>query len=521
MKLKKLWVSKYKNLEDITFTFNNRLTTLLVGLNGFGKSNLLEAITIILRELDLAEREVNLTEEPDKFFFEFELEYSCKGNDVHIIAKNKSLVIKTRESGNENSYYEIPFSTYRKNKDKSFFPDFVIGYYSGENRRVREFFKTHTDKRISTLKSQRKNESVLGKLFFTEQNFGELIFFTLWVFKETPKYGQKIKELLREFIKIEFESTVQLNICNPSFYKNFPKQNAENLFSNIQDEVKNPFWGITGDVDKLLQILYNNNLDKSMPISFIDDSTDTDPSKDINEFVQFPDLNFTALVKDIEDVFDTPVKLFDVLQAADSLGIIHKINAKIVKSGAVINHDFIDLSEGEQQLLTTIGLLLIIGEFDSLLLYDEPDTHLNPQWQREYSRLIHKFILNDRNSQILVATHSPLIVQSAEKANLLLFKAGEKGIVVDDDTHRIHNWRIDQVLQSEYFGLTSSRPPSLDDFMIKRQKILSKSTVTEEDIEALKRLDDSVGDLPTGETINDLKTMQLLTQLASKLSSND
>jgi energy-coupling factor transporter ATP-binding protein EcfA2 len=521
MKLKKLWVSKYKNLEDITFTFNDRLTTLLVGLNGFGKSNLLEAITIILRELDLAEKEVSLTEDPDELFFDFELEYSCKGNDVHIIAKNKSLVIKTRKSRSENPYAEIPFTVFRRNKDQSFFPDFVIGYYSGENRRVREFFKTHTDKRISILKSQRKNESVLGKLFFTEQNFGELIFFTLWVFKETPKYREKINELLQEFVKIEFESTVQLDICNPSFYRNFPKQNADNLFSNIQDEVKNPFWGITGDVDRLLHILYNNNLEKSMPISFIDESDETDPSKDINEFVQFPDLNFKALVKDFVGVFDTPVKFFDVLQAADSIGIIHKINARIVKRGAVINHDFRELSEGEQQLLTTIGLLLITGEFDSLLIYDEPDTHLNPQWQREYSRLIHRFILNDENSQILVATHSPLIVQSAEKANLLLFKAGEKGIVVDEDTHRIHNWRIDQVLQSEYFGLTSSRPPSLDYFMIKRQEIISKSKVTEEDIEALKRLDDSEGDLPTGETINDLKTMQLLTKLASKLSGND
>ena len=69
MKIKSLWISKHKNLENITFTFNNRLTSLLVGLNGVGKSNLLEAISIIFRELDLAEKEENLTTNTSSFFF--------------------------------------------------------------------------------------------------------------------------------------------------------------------------------------------------------------------------------------------------------------------------------------------------------------------------------------------------------------------------------------------------------------------------------------------------------------------
>src|SRR5665648_64288 len=420
MRLRELWISKYKNIEDITIKFTDKLTTLLVGLNGYGKSNLLEAIVIIFRELDLAEREKDLTSDTSPLFFDFTIEYTSKGNDVNIVAKNSEILIKTRTTGEDSNYKEISFSIFKKLKDESFFPDFLIGYYSGENKRVQDLFKVHFDKRISNLKNLKKNDSVLGKLFFTEQNYGELIFFTLWVFKDTQKYGEKIKELFQEFIGIDFSSTVQIDICNPDFYKNHADQNAEDLFSNIQSRVKDPFWGITGDVDKLLQTLYNNNLETSTPISFIDE--DFDPSKIINEFVQFQHLNFKTLINDIKDDFDTPVKFFDILQAADSIKIIHKINTTIIKRGVAVTHDFRELSEGEQQLLTTIGLLLIIGEFDALFLYDEPDTHLNPQWQREYARLIHRFNLNEKNSQIIVSTHSPLIVQASETADLFLFR---------------------------------------------------------------------------------------------------
>lgn len=515
MRINELWISKYKNLEDITFKFNNKLTTLLVGLNGYGKSNLLEAIVIIFRELDLAEREKDLTTETSSLFFDFTIEYNSKGNDVSIAAKNSELIIKTRRTGEDSNYKEISFSIFKRQKDESFFPDYLIGYYSGENKRVQDLFKVHVGKRISNLKNQKKNESVLGKLFFTEQNFGELIFFTLWIFKDTPKYGDKIKELLQEFIGIDFSSTVQIDICNPDFYKNYPEQNAEDLFSNIQSGVKNPFWGVTGDVDKLLQTLYNNNLETSTPISFIDE--DIDSSKIINEFVQFQHLNFKTLLNDIKDDFNTPVKFFDVLQAADSIGIIYKINTTIIKRGAAITHDFRELSEGEQQLLTTIGLLLIIGEFDALFLYDEPDTHLNPQWQREYARLINKFTFQNENSQIVVTTHSPLIVQSAEEADLFLFKSKDDKILVDYNVHRIHNWRIDQVLQSEYFGMVSSRPPSLDNYMKIREKILYKNSTEELEEEELEKFENDFGVLPTGETLTDLKALKLIHSIVGDL----
>ena len=508
MKIKELWISKNKNLEDITFRFNNKLTTLLVGLNGFGKSNLLESIVTIFRELDLAKNDEDLTTKTSKYFFDFRIEYSCKSNLINICAENSKLKIKVKPLDKDSEFEEITFSSFKKDKYNKYFPDFIIGYYSGENKRVKTLFQDHSNKRVDNLKKSKNSESVLGRMFFTEQNFGELIFFTLWVFKNTEKFGKRIKKLLQEFVDIDFSSTVQIDFCNPDFYKNYPNQNAEDLYANIQAEKENPFWGITGDVNKLLQILYNNHLEKSMPISFIDETHDE--SKNLNEFVQFPDLNFDSLINDLEDDFSSPVKFFDILQAADSIGIIHKIDTTIAKKGAAISHSFMELSEGEQQLLTTIGLLLLAGEFDTLFMFDEPDTHLNPQWQRAYAKLIRQFNLKDENSQVIVATHSPLIVQSAEEADLFLFKSKDDKIEIDYNVHRIHNWRIDQVLQSEYFGLKSARPPSLDNYMALREKILYKESIEKTVKEELKEFENEFGVLPTGETLTDLEALQLI-----------
>ena len=54
MKLDKLWIKDFKNLKDFTIDFDvEQKTTVLIGHNGTGKSNLIEALVIIFRDLDL------------------------------------------------------------------------------------------------------------------------------------------------------------------------------------------------------------------------------------------------------------------------------------------------------------------------------------------------------------------------------------------------------------------------------------------------------------------------------------
>jgi predicted ATP-dependent endonuclease of OLD family len=59
-----------------------------------------------------------------------------------------------------------------------------------------------------------------------------------------------------------------------------------------------------------------------------------------------------------------------------------------------------------------IQLLIQAGVVDSrsLLIIDEPETHLHPKWQIEYARLLVELVKND--IPVLVTSHSPYLIQA-------------------------------------------------------------------------------------------------------------
>ncbi|MFA6072321.1 MAG: AAA family ATPase [Janthinobacterium sp.] len=521
MRIKRLKISDYKNIKDVDLSFKSNLITLMVGQNGLGKSNLLEAIALIFRDLDLIEKEEQWEEwayEDNQF--SFEIWYESKNVLVWVKCWDGVFRVAKDESGTGENLKIIDFADFKKDKNL-FLPDYILGYYSGENKRIDSYFKTHALKREHALKSNnpRDGQPALGRMFFSQQNYGELLFFALWVFKDTEPYKEKIQQLLGRYLNINLQSTVLIAFNNPPFAKSYPERNADNLLSNIEDSLERPFWGLTGEIDQLLNALWNNNSAYATPIAFEDETFD--PNKNKNGFVSFNNLDYSILTGDLKDI-NTPIYLFDILEAAYKMDIIYRIRGEINKGGAAITHDFKEFSEGEQQLLTVLGLIMMAGKDDCLFLLDEPDTHLNPQWQRNYVNLLNEFNLNGNGTHIMMATHSPLIVQAAERADILLYKRGESGNIeiVNNDDLKIHNWRIDQVLASEYFDFDSTRPPDLDDFMKKRLNIIRKGKLSPKDEIELKLYENAIGYLPTGETMEELKSNVIIKEMADKLKND-
>jgi predicted ATPase len=514
MKIKYLELPKYKNLEDIKLHFSTKLVSLLIGKNGLGKSNLLEAIAFIFSTIDLAERESEFTTNTSSDFFEFKIEYECKKHFVSFSTLFGVLTIKVK-SDKASEYVSIPFNDFKRDREK-YTPDYVIGYYSGENSRIKKFFSSHGKKRITNIKKidGDRDFPALGKMFFTEDNCGELLFYTLSVFRNSKNYKEKIDQLLYNYLGIEEKSKINIAFNNPDFYKNFKSKNVDNLLTNFQDNESNVFWGITGKIDELLNLLYNNHLETNQPIAYSDSKEDT--RSDVEEFIFFDELNYTSLNKSFPKYLKDPIHFFDVLHMSSELGIVYKIYGELVKNGQLLTNNYKELSEGEQQLLTVLGLILIAGRDDCLFLFDEPDTHLNPKWQRDLIEHLKEFNINDENSHIFLATHSPLIVQSAsDEDDILLFKKdSNEEIDIEIFEHKNENWRIDQVLLSSLFDLESARPKSLDPFMKRRLEIIRKGNLTEADKKELEALENEMGYLPTGETILEIESQVLIKNIA-------
>ena len=92
----------------------------------------------------------------------------------------------------------------------------------------------------------------------------------------------------------------------------------------------------------------------------------------------------------------------------------------------------------------------------AVVLIDEFDLHMHPKWQREAMAALSKEF---PNTQFIVTAHSPLIVQAAEgQAKLIVLrrlqhKDGTEEVVVDDHPRYAAGWRVDQILNSDLYGM--------------------------------------------------------------------
>ena len=137
----------------------------------------------------------------------------------------------------------------------------------------------------------------------------------------------------------------------------------------------------------------------------------------------------------------------------------------------------------------------------AVVLVDEIDLHLHPKWQRTImSFLTERF----PNTQFIVTAHSPLVVQAAKDANIVLLRREGDHVVIDNDPEIIDNWRVEQVLSS-VFDLPSPHSPDIEKLIESRRKILVKPKLTAKDERELKKLEKQIGSLPTGESPEDIR----------------
>lgn len=86
----------------------------------------------------------------------------------------------------------------------------------------------------------------------------------------------------------------------------------------------------------------------------------------------------------------------------------------------------------------------------AIVLVDEIDLHLHPKWQRMLLPLLSKTF---PNTQFIVTTHSPMILQSIEEVNLYtMHRNGEKVSVKKCSQTNFSGWTVEEIL-SETMGL--------------------------------------------------------------------
>jgi energy-coupling factor transporter ATP-binding protein EcfA2 len=145
----------------------------------------------------------------------------------------------------------------------------------------------------------------------------------------------------------------------------------------------------------------------------------------------------------------------------------------------------------------------------AVVLVDEIDLHLHPRWQRSLMTFLSQQF---PNTQFIVTAHSPVFVQAAHDANIVVLRRDpDQGhVVIDNDPESVRGWRIDQLLTSDLFGLESARPPNIEPLLKERTQLLSKKSLNKSDRTRLDLLEREIGELPTGDTSEEARQRRLL-----------
>jgi predicted ATPase len=465
MKLDKLVVRGSKNLENFEIDFDEtRLTTVLVGENGSGKSNLLEVIVRIFQHLD------NPKSIPD---FSYELSYWIRQSRV-TVSYEEGVDAPASLSVTDSKNKKIASGSFTNRYKASYFPTMIFGYYSGVSKRLEGLFERYEDefeenmRRISSGQSDERGEIPFRSFFFARNYHSQYVLLSLLV---DP--NKKVQEFIKQELNIaELDSVL--------FVLKAPRWSDAARRAGVGDP---RFWYARGLVNNFLSDLFTISL---APLFL--------PNKETPEYLYLYLHNPEALrnlVKNYGGLKDvkTHKAFFNALDLTYISELMEKIiiRVRLSNSNQVVSFD--ELSEGEQQLLTVLGLLRLTKEDESLFLLDEPDTHLNPSWSIKYLQILEDIgvVDEDSKSHIIMTTHNPMTISALKREQVQIMFYDEKSSSIKADIPFVDpvGRGIAGLLTSEIFRLSEPVDVITAAKLEERRKLVFE--MTSSDISARKK----------------------------------
>ena len=160
-----------------------------------------------------------------------------------------------------------------------------------------------------------------------------------------------------------------------------------------------------------------------------------------------------------------------------------------------------------------LGLMRFTKSHQSLVLLDEPDTHLNPHWSVDYLKDL-KRVMSDnalespeqQSSQILMATHDPLVIASLVKEQIHLLKRDLQTGACRWTPASVNprGLGFTGILTSEMFGFRSDLDPETLADLDNRVRIIAKEgSLTAQEQKELEKIDKRLTDAGFSKAFSD------------------
>lgn len=472
MRIDSLYIHDWKNLREFHIDLDEtQLTSVLIGANATGKSNLIEAIVRIFRNLDLGEK-------PD---FPYRIKYEVRGHKVEIDASPNVLFDELRKRKEIEITVDGQRQTQRQfeSQKDQLLPSNVFAYYSGTKRRLEALFDKHLE---IFYKATLDSEIMpLRRLFFCHSVHSNYVL--LAYFAEGDVNARKF---LAEQMGIEGIESILFVLRNPWWFKGKP--NAKMLRDG-----DSRFWYARGLVKKFVARLWDHAYPpiREHEQEHLDFRGSSEDKEWLYLFIPSEDA-----LRELAQAYSSQKEFFKELETTWINDLIAETRIKLRRKETANCVTFQDLSEGEQQLLTVLGLLKFTKDDESLFLLDEPDTHLNPLWKFEYLQTLEDVVGPQSKSQMLIATHDPLVIGGLTKNQVRVFIREKERLMCVEPEDDPRGMGFAALLKSPLFGLRATVDPKTLELLDRRAALYGKGDErTELEDEEMKSLSDELAQL--------------------------
>ncbi|MEM5571121.1 AAA family ATPase [Aliarcobacter butzleri] len=479
MELVYLWVEEYKNIRNQGFNFsprfkceynqdtkeltinenenyvsifpNNINITAIVGENGSGKSSVFEAL-YLMTEACKEKLFYVYTFDNKKFYYKTNSNFSVSSNNVSLEKKDINIsylglsFIPNLQRKILNAKKKEKRISYTENYKMEFIYKFIDVFKKNNQILKRIDYKFIFDKlkiiiyRDTLISEEKLNiQNGLGNLS------GKFSYKTYETFLK--KTHSKIKKLIQDNIEILTTNPLSNRLLlsqmrnssgdlikdiKISFLINY-MNNLISLFSNMDNINHNNF----NSVNNIFNDLSFENLFVKIKEFEQKINTSNDLLKAVlknidffEKWIKFCDKNKNLFIKENDNFYlilnldDNLVK--EALNFKDLFTISNEFNTFSLLEIELLSYDsqvdFFGLSSGEQKRLS-----LYIETIDSyffsdskILLLDEPDTFLHPQWSKIFiSDLLKVLPKGKKNKHLIFTSHSPFILSDIPKENVI------------------------------------------------------------------------------------------------------
>jgi restriction system-associated AAA family ATPase len=418
----------------------------LAGLNGSGKSNVLEALANIFYHLELcvARYLPDSIKNPDNFKRTectpdaFTLEYLIgpTTQEQQSIADFNKVVI-TKKVGTEPAFkiYTYPFTddkliipnpnTIKEDiekgvvsdlgklfeaHDKVCLPDNVIGYSSGENeilslpfiksRLIRlDEYKQSTEAKAESYDTELEEKRARNSLIYIDNNMSQAVLLTCLLF-ENKKTLAPLKDVdntgilgLRSFrINIHLHDFTFVDEKGEQYYVPILKLIDQHQLSNLM---------------KCATSWFLDEKEKVLWLDFYVNGATKDAFREHFK-TSFECFQFFRLLYELNSHFVDEKTKEEVYRSkgvytdgklpvgSPKQDVFHfldfYITKELKKTGEVKDLLLRSFSDGEHQFIHTMGICLLLKGRRTLLLLDEPETHFNPTWRAKFVKILNDSI---------------------------------------------------------------------------------------------------------------------------------